>query len=111
MLSLKYVLKLLFTSPCSMCTGAILLYRIPRVVVGENTSFLGSEDLLRSHGVEVIVVDNEECKELMKRFMQEKPEVSSVVSSLQILADGLVGMERRYWRGIDGVNLIVQIYL
>lgn len=58
-----------------MCTGAILLYRIPRVVVGENASFLGSEDLLRSHGVEVIVLDNEECKGLMKRFMEEKPEV------------------------------------
>ena len=58
-----------------MCTGAILLYRIPRVVVGENVNFMGSEDLLRSHGVEVIVLDNEECKSLMSKFIQEKPEV------------------------------------
>ncbi|KAF7303566.1 Cytosine deaminase [Mycena indigotica] len=61
-------------SPCSMCTGAILLYKIPRVVVGENINFLGSEDLLRSQGVEVTVVDDEECKELMSKFIRERPE-------------------------------------
>ncbi|KAH7923295.1 cytidine deaminase-like protein [Leucogyrophana mollusca] len=61
-------------SPCLMCTGAILLYKIPRVVIGENQNWVGGEDLLRSHGVEVIVVDNEECKELMRKFIQEKPE-------------------------------------
>jgi cytosine deaminase len=59
-----------------MCTGAILLYKIPRVVIGENETFMGEEDLLRSRGVEVIVLDNQECKELMKKFIKEKPEVS-----------------------------------
>ncbi|KAH9891350.1 cytidine deaminase-like protein [Cubamyces lactineus] len=61
-------------SPCSMCTGAILLYKIPRVVIGENTNFMGGEDLLRSHGVEVVVLDDERCMELMRRFVREKPE-------------------------------------
>ncbi len=59
-----------------MCTGAILLYRIPRVVIGENTNFRGDEDLLRSRGVEVVVLDDAECKELMKNFIRDKPEVS-----------------------------------
>ena len=58
-----------------MCTGAILLYKIPRVVIGENTNFMGGEDLLREHGVEVVVLDAERCKELMRRFVREKPEV------------------------------------
>lgn len=62
-------------SPCSMCSGAILLYKIPRLVIGENANFKGDEDLLRSRGVEVIVVDDQECKELMKKFIEEKPEV------------------------------------
>ena len=59
-----------------MCTGAILLYKIPRVIVGENVTFMGEEDLLRSRGVEVIVLDDQECKDLMKKFIEEKPEVS-----------------------------------
>lgn len=58
-----------------MCTGAILLYKIPRVVIGENANYLGGEDLLRSHGVEVIVLDDERCKTLMGRYIREKPEV------------------------------------
>ncbi|MGB3179918.1 MAG: nucleoside deaminase [Cyclobacteriaceae bacterium] len=62
-------------SPCPMCSGAILLYGIPKVVVGENTTFMGAEDHLRSHGVEVTVVDNQACKDLMARFIAEKPEV------------------------------------
>ncbi|KAJ7606657.1 cytosine deaminase [Roridomyces roridus] len=61
-------------SPCSMCTGAILLYKIPRVVIGENSNFRGDEDLLRARGVQVTVLDDEECKQLMRRFIQEKPE-------------------------------------
>ncbi|KAG2343459.1 cytidine deaminase-like protein [Suillus weaverae] len=61
-------------SPCIMCTGAILLYKIPRVVIGENKNWVGGEELLKSQGVEVIVVDNAECKELMKKFIVEKPE-------------------------------------
>src|SRR6187399_1193081 len=52
-------------SPCDMCSGAILLYKIPRVVVGENRTFLGNEGLLRSRGVEVVVLDDPECKRLM----------------------------------------------
>ncbi|THH21330.1 hypothetical protein EW146_g193 [Bondarzewia mesenterica] len=62
-------------SPCIMCTGAILLYGIPRVVIGENANFVGGEDLLRSHGVEVIVVNDAHCTALMAKFIQEKPEL------------------------------------
>ena len=60
-------------SPCSMCSGAILLYGIPRVVIGENRTFLGEEELLRARGVEVVVVDDERCVALMDRFIAEKP--------------------------------------
>ena len=56
-------------SPCDMCSGAILLYEIPRVVVGENVTFKGPEDYLRSRGVEIDVVDNDECKQLMLDFI------------------------------------------
>ena len=62
-------------SPCSMCSGAILLYGIPRVVIGENRSFMGEEDLLRSRGVELTLVDDPRCIELMARFMRERPEL------------------------------------
>lgn len=56
-------------SPCDMCTGAILLYKIPRVVIGENRNFYGGEDLLRERGVEVVVLDDEECIALMGGFI------------------------------------------
>jgi creatinine deaminase len=56
-------------SPCHMCTGAILLYGIPRVVIGENTTFVGAEDLLREHGVEVIVAGSQQCIDLMDEFI------------------------------------------
>lgn len=62
-------------SPCSMCSGAILLYGIPRVVIGENRSFMGEEELLRSRGVELTVLDNDRCVELMRDFMAAKPEL------------------------------------
>jgi len=62
-------------SPCNMCSGAILLYRIPTVIIGENKTFRGPEDHLRSQGVDVTVVDNEECKQLMKQFIEENPEL------------------------------------
>jgi cytosine/creatinine deaminase len=62
-------------SPCHMCTGAILLYEIPRVVIGENRTFMGAEDLLRGHGVEVVVVDSEECYRLMQEFIAENPDI------------------------------------
>jgi cytosine deaminase len=56
-------------SPCPMCSGAILLYAIPRVVVGENVTFMGAEEHLRSHGVKVDVVQNAECIQLMRDFI------------------------------------------
>jgi cytosine deaminase len=62
-------------SPCDMCTGAILLYGIPRVVIGENRTFTGAEDLLRSRGVEVINLDSAECVELMQSFIAAHPDV------------------------------------
>jgi cytosine deaminase len=62
-------------SPCDMCTGACLLYGIARVVIGENANFLGGEAYLRSRGVEVVVVGDARCKELMDTFIAEKPEL------------------------------------
>jgi cytosine deaminase len=62
-------------SPCAMCSGAILLYGIPRVVIGENETFLGEEELLRSRGVLLEVQDNPTCIRLMKEFMQTHPEL------------------------------------
>ena len=62
-------------SPCHMCTGAILLYEIPRVVLGENRTFMGAEDLLREHGVEVVNLDSEDCYRLMQEFIAEHPEI------------------------------------
>ena len=62
-------------SPCPMCTGAILLYGIPRVVVGENTTFMGDEELLRARGVIVDVVGDAECIELMTSFIRDHPEL------------------------------------
>lgn len=62
-------------SPCSMCSGTILLYGIPKVVIGENKTFMGEEELLRSRGVDVTVVGNAECYNLMQQFIQEKPQL------------------------------------
>ena len=62
-------------SPCDMCTGAILLYGIPRVVIGENRTFMGGEDHLRSRGVEVVDLDSEVCVQLMRDFIAERPDV------------------------------------
>ncbi len=64
-------------SPCAMCSGAILLYGIPRVVVGENRTFLGEEELLRTRGVIVEVVEDARCIELMTSFIRERPELWS----------------------------------
>ena len=58
-------------SPCDMCSGAVLLYRIPRVVIGENRTFRGPEAYLRSRGVELEIVDNRECYELMRDFIRD----------------------------------------
>jgi len=73
----EYRRSVLYTtlSPCDMCTGAILLYGIPRVVVGENRTFLGNEGLLRERGVEVEVVDDGRCVEMMTRFIAEQPQL------------------------------------
>ena len=60
-------------SPCAMCSGAILLYGIPRVVVGENRTFVGEEDLLRARGVVVEVLQDRRCQDLMARFIQAQP--------------------------------------
>nr|WP_281371554.1 nucleoside deaminase [Petropleomorpha daqingensis] len=60
-------------SPCYMCAGTALLYDVPRIVIGENRSFQASEDLLRSHGVQVDVLDDPECIELMRRMIAERP--------------------------------------
>jgi len=60
-------------SPCSMCSGAILLYGIPRVVVGENRTFMGEEEHLRSRGVSVEVLQNDECIQLMQEFIRQNP--------------------------------------
>ncbi|TLD42079.1 MAG: Cytosine deaminase [Candidatus Jettenia ecosi] len=62
-------------SPCDMCSGAALLYGIPKVVIGENRTFLGPEDYLQSRGVQTIVVDNQECWQLMRKFINEHPEL------------------------------------
>jgi len=60
-------------SPCDMCSGAILLYGIPKVAIGENTTFQGPEDYLRSRGVELEILDDEECQQMMRDFIAENP--------------------------------------
>ena len=62
-------------SPCSMCSGAILLYGIPKVVVGENETFMGEEEWLKSKGVEIELANSQECVQLMKDFIQNKPQL------------------------------------
>jgi len=62
-------------SPCPMCSGAIVLYKIPRVVVGENQTFLGAEDYMRSQGIQVDVVQDPECLRIMQNFIQANPQL------------------------------------
>ncbi|MDF1754257.1 MAG: nucleoside deaminase [Verrucomicrobiales bacterium] len=62
-------------SPCSMCSGTILLYGIPKVIVGENQTFTGEEEWLRSRGVTVEVLQNEDCVSMMRSFIENKPEL------------------------------------
>ena len=62
-------------SPCAMCSGAILLYGIPRVVIGENRSFTGEEELLHARGVELSIVQNEKCIAMMNEFITARPEL------------------------------------
>lgn len=62
-------------SPCDMCSGAVLLYGIPKVVIGENKTFTGPEDYLRSRGVEIVNLDNDECFKLMETFIKNNPDL------------------------------------
>jgi len=62
-------------SPCIMCSGTALLYRIPRILIGENRNYLGAEDLLRERGVELQVLDDARCIELMRSFIRDKPDL------------------------------------
>jgi cytosine/creatinine deaminase len=62
-------------SPCMMCSGTIVQFRIPRVVIGENRNFGGNEEFLRSNGVEVVILDDAKCTALMARFIAERPEI------------------------------------
>ena len=62
-------------SPCDMCSGTVLLYKIPRVVIGENINFRGPEDYLRSRGVELVILNNHECIHMMRDFITARPEV------------------------------------
>jgi cytosine deaminase len=72
-----YARSVLYTtlSPCAMCSGAILLYRIPRIVVGENLTFRGEEALLQDRGVVVDVIQDARCIEMMQRFIREHPAI------------------------------------
>ncbi len=73
----EYRRSILYTtlSPCDMCSGAVLLYEIPRVVVGENTTFIGAEEHLRSRGVIVDIIDDTDCVELMEEFVAQNPDI------------------------------------
>ena len=62
-------------SPCIMCTGTALLYRIPRIVIGENRNFQGAEDLFRQNGLELVVLDDAECVQLMGDFIRDYPDL------------------------------------
>jgi len=62
-------------SPCDMCSGAVLLYGVPKVVIGENRTFRGPEDYVRSRGVELVIADDSRCRELMEKFIKERPEL------------------------------------
>ncbi|MFI5247936.1 MAG: nucleoside deaminase [Nitrospirales bacterium] len=62
-------------SPCMMCSGTVVQFGIPRVVVGEDLNFPGNLDFLRSHGVEVLLVEDPQCVELMRRFISERPDL------------------------------------
>jgi len=62
-------------SPCIMCTGTALLYRIPRIVIGENQNFMGAEDLFRERGVELVVMNDPACVQLMSDFIRSRPDL------------------------------------
>ncbi|WP_299524722.1 nucleoside deaminase [uncultured Methanobrevibacter sp.] len=76
-------------SPCSMCSGAIVLYNIPKVVIGENNTLMGAENFLKKNGVEVVVLNNTDCKNLFEKYVKENPkswinELSKVGNSTEV---------------------------
>ena len=76
-------------SPCPMCSGAIILYNIPHVVIGENTTLMGAESLLEKNNVEIVVLNNLECRKLFEKYVKENPktwdkELSKVGNSTEI---------------------------
>jgi cytosine/creatinine deaminase len=73
----EYKQCVLFTtlSPCSMCSGAVLLYSIPEVIIGENITFMGEEELLKSRGIKLTVMQNKKCIALMKSFIENNPKL------------------------------------
>ncbi|MDP2724216.1 MAG: nucleoside deaminase [Bacteroidales bacterium] len=62
-------------SPCQMCSGAVLLYGIPKVVIGENQTFMGEEKLLKERGVDIQVVNHSDCRQMMEQFIRDQPEL------------------------------------
>jgi len=62
-------------SPCDMCSGTALLYKIPRIIIGENKTFRGPEEYVRSRGVDLQVINDQECIELMRQFISDSPEL------------------------------------
>ncbi len=62
-------------SPCDMCSGAALLYKVPRIVIGDNQNFQGAEDYLRARGVELVIINDDECIQLMRDFIVARPEL------------------------------------
>ncbi|KAI4191247.1 MAG: hypothetical protein L6R41_000174 [Letrouitia leprolyta] len=62
-------------SPCDMCTGACVMYKVGRVVIGENKSFIGGEEYLKQRGIEVVVLENKDCRGMMQKYINENPEV------------------------------------
>lgn len=62
-------------SPCDMCTGACVMYKVARVVIGENKTFIGGEEYLKQRGIKVDVLENEECKKLMQQFIEQNLDV------------------------------------
>jgi len=77
LLAHDYQKAVLYTtlSPCDMCSGAILLYKIPKVIIGENQTFRGTEETMRSRGVELVVLNNPECIGMMRDFIESSPEL------------------------------------
>lgn len=75
--ALQYARATLYTtlSPCDMCSGTALLYKIPKIVIGENRTFRGPEDYVRSRGVELVILDDPECVRLMEDFIRAKPQL------------------------------------